>query len=305
MNGKGLPRGVWPHFAGRLASLLASLALAASGPMSPAALAAQPAPAPATEHFIYLPVVFGPAGCQAVSSNAYQAGPVFQRETDNPVRPAGNHADKNLALRGYAGNPGALKAFIDYGPSIDPTSPPQLATLFSPNRVPPFTGAYQVYTWNWAPSPDPGARGGLATNWAMSVAGLGATPGEALHTPSSGYDIGAGMEAIVVFADADSLTLVYTRDDTAAGGYALHLDNICTDPNLLALYQSLDGGARYVYHGPPDGGADYNLPTLAAGQVFGTARGPELRVAIVDSGSFMDPRSCNDWWQVRPGHSCP
>ena len=49
------------------------------------------------------------------------------------------------------------------------------------------------------------------------------------------------------------------------------------------------------------------LPTLPAGKTFGTARATEIVVAISDTGSFMDPRSCNEWWQVRPGYagSCP
>jgi hypothetical protein len=108
------------------------------------------------------------------------------------------------------------------------------------------------------------------------------------------------MEVIVLFADTDSVTFRYTREDSSGSlGYTLFVDNVCTDPNLLALYASLDGGARYVF-----GGGSYNLPNLPAGQVFATARGSEIRVAVVDTGAFMDPRSCNEWWQIRPGANC-
>jgi hypothetical protein len=108
------------------------------------------------------------------------------------------------------------------------------------------------------------------------------------------------MEVIVMFADADSVTFKYTREDSVGpNGYTVHVDNICTDPNLLAQYNAHDAGARYVY-----GSGGYNLPNLPAGQVFGTARGSEIRVAVVDSGAFMDPRSCNEWWQIRPGANC-
>jgi hypothetical protein len=73
---------------------------------------------------------------------------------------------------------------------------------------------------------------------------------------------------------------------------------------LLALYNSLDDpdGPRYWFPNP-----SYDLPNLPAGHPFGTARGDGIVVAIVDSGGFMDPRSCNEWWQVRPGYSggCP
>lgn len=286
-------------------TLLGALLLVAAGraanPNPPAVAAA----APGAGQTIFLPLIVGPGVCPATSGNAYAAGPVRQWDSDNPVRPAWNHADKNLALRGYLSNPGAFKGFMNYG-SNDPIEPPQLATLFSPNRVPAFTGAYQVYNWNWAPSPDPGTRGSLDIRWDITVLGMGVTPGEGLTVPSSGYDIGGGMQVIVLFADAQSVTFKYTRDDSVApNGYTLHVDNICTDPNLLALYQSLDGGARYVYYGTPGSNYEYDLPNLPAGQVFGTARDGEIRVAIVDTGSFMDPRSCNDWWQIRPGRSCP
>jgi hypothetical protein len=114
------------------------------------------------------------------------------------------------------------------------------------------------------------------------------------------------MEVIVLYADPASITFKYTRDDSVQpNGYTVHVDNLCTDPNLLAAYHAADAdpGPRYIFFG--DHGFHYNLPNLPAGQVFGTARSGELRVAIVDTGAFMDPRSCGEWWQIRPGHSCP
>jgi hypothetical protein len=112
------------------------------------------------------------------------------------------------------------------------------------------------------------------------------------------------MEVIVLFADEDTVAVHYTREDSAARGYTIHIDQICTDPNLLALYNSLDNpnGPRYDYPA-----ANYNLPTLPAGKVFGTTSFKDMVVAISDTGAFQDPRSCNDWWQIRPGYggSCP
>jgi hypothetical protein len=280
-----------------LAVLVAALVLLSLRPGAPPAAAGGGS-------LVRLPLIFkapsqsSPTGCPAGSGNGYAAGPAFQRDTDNPVRLAWNHADKNLALRGYAST-NAARVLVDHG-ADDPNQPPQLATLFNPNRVPTFSAAYRAYTWNWAPSPNPGSRGGLITDWAVTVLGLRTTQGEALRVPTSDYDIGGGMEVIVLFADADSVAFKYTRDDSVGpNGYTLHVDNLCTDPNLLAVYAAHDGGARYVY-----GSGSYNLPNLPAGQVFGTARGSEIRVAIVDSGAFMDPRSCNEWWQVRPGANC-
>ncbi len=246
------------------------------------------------------------AGCPTTSTNQYVAGTAYQYDQDDPVRPAYDHADKNLALRSYTPNtdPGLQRELVDYG-SDDPTQPPQPATLFSPYRVPTLSTFYRVYDWNWAPSPEPGTRGSPITDWPVTALGMETTPGETLHTPTSGYEIGGGMEVIVLFADEDTVALKYARQDSAgAPGYTVHVDNICTDPNLLTLYDQLDApdGPRYVF---PN--ASYNLPTLYDSQPLGTARGTEIVVAIVDSGAFMDTRSCNEWWQIRPGYTgtCP
>jgi uncharacterized repeat protein (TIGR01451 family) len=249
--------------------------------------------------------------CPATSTNQYGAGIAYQSDLDNPVRPATDHADKNLALRGYTVNadPGLKRELVDYG-SDDPTQPPQLATLFDPYRVPALSSFYRVHDWNWAPSPEPGTRAGPITTWPVTALGMETTPGETLHVPDSGYDIGGGVEVIVLFADEDTVALRYAREDSSApSGYTVHIDNICTDPNLLTLYNSLDdpGGARYTYVPPGERPYGYALPALAAGHPLGTARTTETVVAIVDTGAFMDTRSCNEWWYVRPGYTglCP
>ncbi|UCG25715.1 MAG: hypothetical protein JSW55_06925, partial [Chloroflexota bacterium] len=109
---------------------------------------------------LYLPLVSRATSCPTTSGNSYAAGAAFQYDLDNPIRPAWNHADKNLALRGYTTNAdGNLqRQLVNYG-SDDPTQPPQFATLFRPARVPELTGFYRVGEWIWAPSPDPGRRG--------------------------------------------------------------------------------------------------------------------------------------------------
>jgi hypothetical protein len=84
------------------------------------------------------------------------------------------------------------------------------------------------------------------------------------------------------------------------------VDNICTDPNLLALYNQLDDpdGPRYEYHGYP---YFYDLPNLPEAHPFGTARDTEIVVTISDSGGFPPTNSCHEWWQIRPGYAgrCP
>jgi len=39
------------------------------------------------------------------------------------------------------------------------------------------------------------------------------------------------------------------------------------------------------------------LPALRNNQALGQALGFEIKVAIRDAGSFMDPRSQKDWWR--------
>jgi hypothetical protein len=270
---------------------------------------AEAADATSNELF-FLPLIVEPATCTGASANVYTAGAALQFDPDDPVRFAYEHADKNLALRGYSLNTDTAlrRELLDFGKD-DPTQPPQIATLFSPARVPPLLNFYRVGQWIWASPPDPGHRGDPVTSPPVTALGLASVPGEPLHVPTSGYNIGGGMEVMVIFADEDTVALRYTREDSSgAPGYTLHVDNICTDPNLLALYESLDDpfGPRYVYAPPWERPYSYNLPNLPAGKPFGTARYGEIVVAIVDTGTFMDTRSCNAWWQIRPGHgACP
>ena len=67
-------------------------------------------------------------------------------------------------------------------------------------------------------------------------------------------------------------------------GYTVHLENVCVDPNLLALYRESDRQGRA------------SLPALRNGETLGFTAGEETQVAIRDRGTFMDPRSRKDWW---------
>lgn len=247
---------------------------------------------------IYLPLLAS-AGLDCGTGAAYASSPAFQVELDDPPRPADLHADKNPALRGHEphGDPGVYAGPMDYGQD-DPTGPPQLAGLFAPARSPfPFPELMTGHHWQWAPSPDPGSRAGPIGDWGgVTLAGVPATPGERVRVPDSGYTIGGGYEVLVLYAAPGAITLSYTRDDSVAGGYALHIEGICVDPALLALYEALDGGARYAACGG-NGCASYDLPALAAGQPVGRATGDAVIVAVRDRGAFMDPRSC-EWWQA-------
>jgi hypothetical protein len=286
-----------------LVATVAGAFAAGSGGVTAAPAAAKPV--------AHLPVINVPPGCPKTSTNYYSAGGAYQFDLDNPVRWAWKHADKNLDLRGYTPNNdgGLQRELVDYG-SDDPNQPPQFATMFRPYRVPDLLGFYRVGEWVWAPSPNPGYRSGSIWGPKVTALGLKVSPGEKIYVPASAYDIGGGMEVLVLYADENSVTLRYTREDSSgAAGYSVFIDNICTDPNLLALYQQKDdpGGPRYRYVSPGNRPYIYNLPNLPAGSVLGTVIEREMVIAISDTGRFWDPRSCNEWWQIRPGYPgrCP
>ncbi len=231
---------------------------------------------------LYLPFVTvgqtTTVGCRAIPGQSYGTLSINSAPTD---RPAEMHADLNLALRGYRPVE-AYRGLVDYSGGHDPNAP-QLPGLFADNRTAVFRAVYQVYDWDWACN----CRGAPITQPSVTLAGLAVTPGETIHVPESGYTIGSGYEVLVLYASPERITLKYTRDDNVVHGYTLHVEGICVDPDLLALYRFWNQAGRS------------RLPALRAGQAFGRARGVEIGVAIRDSGSFMDPRSRKDWWQGR------
>jgi hypothetical protein len=164
-----------------------------------------------------------------------------------------------------------------------------LAGLFLPNRFPGISSTHRVTHWDWGCG-EHGCRGPVITDWPVTLAGLSTTPGEDISIPERGPEIyGGGFKAMVLYAEERRITLGYTRRDTVASGYAVHLEDVCIDPNLLALYQAqVDGDGRH--------NTGY-LPALSNNQVLGTALNTEIKVAVRDNGSFMDPRSRKDWWQ--------
>ncbi len=162
------------------------------------------------------------------------------------------------------------------------SDPPQLRGLFADHRTPAFTSAAQVYDWNWACGPD-GCRGALLTSPAVTLLGLAARPGEQVRSPSRLAPVyGGGYVALVLYAEESRITLKYTREDNVINGYTVHLERVCVDPVLLALYRQADATGRG------------RLPALRNDQPLGTMQQGELRVAVRDTGAFMDPRSRKD-----------
>jgi hypothetical protein len=235
---------------------------------------------------MFLPIVFKPpeSDCPIISSATFDLIPIDGSPADHPDY---LHGDLNLALRGYSAISDTL-GLVDYAGSNDPNAP-QLAGLFQPHRVPVISSVYQVNQWIWGCGAH-GCRGPAITDPNVTLAGFVTTPGEAVYIPERGPEIyGGGYKVMVLYAEEKRITLGYTRQDTVANGYAIHLEGVCVDPNLLALYQAqrdVDGWHVTGF-----------LPGLGNNQALGTAFGAEIEVAIRDRGTFMDPRSRKDWWQ--------
>ncbi len=272
------PPAPWAHQAAPLDAVPAPSAPATAGlpswSASPAIAASE-----VFTYYVFLPLtVRQPFGCAPIPGVQYGTLDVNGPPTD---RPAEQHADLNLALRGYRVT-NAYLGLVDYGGNDDPKAP-QLYTLFADQRVPAFTTVYQVYDWNWGCN----CRGDPVTNPEVTLAGMGVAPGEVLHLPDSGYNIGNGYEALVLYATEERITLKYTREDNVVLGYTIHVENVCVEPSLLALYRAWNDAGRG------------ELPALRGGQPFGRARGDEIGVVTRDAGTFMDPRSRRDWWQPK------
>jgi hypothetical protein len=267
----------WAQRAAPRYAIAAPMALVTTAlPSGSASLAI--APSQVITYYVFLPVTAKqPAGCAPIPGVQYGTLDVNGPPTNWPAE----QPDFNLALRGYEITD-AYAGLVEYGGSGDPGAP-QLYTLFVDWRVPAFPAVYQVYDWDWACN----CRGELLTQYDVTLAGMGVAPGEVLHLPDSGYNIGNGYEALVLYATEERITLKYTREDNVVWGYTLHVENVCVEPSLLALYRAWNAAGRE------------ELPALRGGQPFGRARGGEIRVAIRDTGTFMDPRSRRDWWQAK------
>lgn len=192
-------------------------------------------------------------------------------------RPAARHADLNLSLRAYLPVSATL-ALVDYTGETDPGAP-QLVGLFGDPPI--FKAAFQVYNWDW----NCDCRGTLLTDPQVTLVALKSSPAKNLRVPAAGFEIGNGYQVLVAYADPERIALKYTREDNVATGYTLHVEAIAVDRGLVASYQQADAARRGV------------LPALRAGQTFGVSKGDEIRIAIRDSGAFLDPRSRKDWWR--------
>ena len=219
------------------------------------------------------------AQCPLASSASYDTvaviGPPLSR---SPVV----NPDINLALRGYIPTTGARELVNIDGPTDDLA--PQLGTVFADRRPPLFTELYRVRDWDW-PCATNGCMGQPIPEPPVTLVALESNLGESVGIPWRGPQIyNGGYIALVLYAEANRLTFTYTREDNPAIGYLVHMEDFCVDPNLLALYRQQDALGRS------------RLPALRPQDLVGSIGTQSLKLAIRDTGSFMDPRSRKDWW---------
>lgn len=192
--------------------------------------------------------------------------------------PAADHYDLNLGKRGYNLYTSGVKDFINLTPQADDDpNAPQLYYLLNKNPV--FNSLYKVGRAPWDPPTLP---------YEVHLVGLAANPNtDTIHIPKQtipGLSC-SNKQVVVLYADQNNITLKYTAHDSVELGYTVHIADFCVDPNLLALYQTQNASGRSA------------LPGLDANEILGTPKTNEVKVAIRDSGRFMDPRSKKDWWQ--------
>lgn len=231
------------------------------------------------EGIVFLPIAARTEAACDVRGTQYGTLPIASEPTDIP---AVSHPDINLAVRGFSKTTANLDLVLYGGPTD--SRAPQFDALFAPDRLPRFSSAYRVNHWDWSCN----CRGGPITDWDVTLLGMATTPGEQIRVPDSGYEIGAGFEVLVLYAAENRITLKYTPDDNVVSGYTIHVEDVCVEEDLLALYREMNAAGRH------------RLPALHGRQPFGRAQGAQIRVAIRDNGSFLDPRSQKDWWKEYP-----
>lgn len=164
--------------------------------------------------------------------------------------------------------PVEAKMEVFYAPVADPDPKiPVFNEIFSPPRHPVFLAGYQSTKE---------IRGEYVVE--VEILAVKTKPGEPLYFPYTAYDIGEGLRAMVLYVSDNALTFKITREDDIVYGYTLYFENVCPDANLKALYERLTKEGRRW------------LPAIKEGQIFGWARGESLKMAVRDTGTFLDLR---------------
>lgn len=177
------------------------------------------------------------------------------------VTPVANPSPQDLSLYDYS-HPIDSNA-PQFTGILQGTTSPQITSI---NTINPIMGYDSPASWS-----------------AITAIGLNTSPGQTVQLPKSGYDIGGGYAATILYADANTISLHYGAESSIVNGYTLYLQNFQVNPQIVSMYNQSSANGQSV--------------TLAAFQSLGIAQG-DLIVAIRDTGAFMDPRWRGDWWAI-------
>jgi len=230
----------------------------------------------------------GGSSCASTSPAQFDLVPV---DGSSDTALTDQNADLRLSVLGIVPVEAPLQ-LVDYSGATDGNAP-RLHGMFQPSRIPQMVRVYKRRDWNWdrASAPPYGTPGGANNDWPVSTVDFATTSGEAILIPQRGTAIyGNNIIGMVLYASEQELTIIYTRQDAVGTGYVVHMQNLCVDPNLVALYRAQLAGGKH---------ASGQLPGIRGNQTVGTAL-TTLTVAIRDRGAFYDPRSRKDWWQAAP-----
>lgn len=144
---------------------------------------------------------------------------------------------------------------------------PVFNEIFSPPRRPRFIAGYQSTRE---------VRGSYVAE--VEILEIETIPGEVLLFPYTDYDIGNGYRAMVLYVSENEITFKITREDDVITGYTIYIENICPDYNLKTLYDKLNQEGRR------------SLPVIKEKQPFGAAKKNTMKIAIRDTGTFLDLR---------------
>ena len=128
-------------------------------------------------------------------------------------------------------------------------------------------------------------------------------PGDPLYMPDTLYSIGGNMEAMVVFAASDRVTLHLARHEyfvgsgnncngkRCSGGIWLYIRGICLDNQILSKYNEVSSAQEAA-------AADKTpimLPMIEAGRILGKAAGDSIEVIMRDNGPLMSIHKPGFW----------
>ncbi len=236
---------------------------------------------------------------------AFVVVPQAYSATDNPIpqqcapvkRPGSVAEDTDVNLD--ARNKPKLvtdqpKTLVDVGGPTDDAAP-QFSTLFGPTLEfnPKIADVYQLYL-NDGKTLIPYD---ISSN--QGVTQIELKTDNPVLAPALDYDLGGDIlhyAILYINEKTGTITLKGTPEDNAVRGYTIHITGLeKIDPEIVKKYNE----SNDLYNRT-------KLAAISCGYPVGTPKnqggikGKTFRIAIADTGTFIDPRTRKDWWKTPP-----